>query len=176
MLEGHDSTGLNPPLLQRKLGNLVNAATFTSFRDALGNLPGASRPPEAGNPFRGIETRDFARARHRCMMGGGALAFLRVHVRSWPNHAAKEICFHVTTILERRTIYYIRVPFLWSKGRRHAPRAYMRKVSPQVTQHQPLKRLAVKQMIEAGAPFTANRDSRWILWFQQRSWKRRPWA
>lgn len=80
VLERHDFEGLNPRRLQWKLGTLVNAPKFGSFRDALSNLPEAGRSPVAHDPFVGIETCDSASARHRSMTGGGPLACLRAQL------------------------------------------------------------------------------------------------
>lgn len=62
VLEGHDSTGMDPRQLQGKLSKSVNAATFDRFHDALLNLPETRRPPEENVSFGGGETRDFAHA------------------------------------------------------------------------------------------------------------------
>lgn len=127
VLEGHDTAGLNPRRLQGKLGKMVNAATSTSFRDAPGNLLEAYRPPEADDPFGGIETSDFALPHHRSMTGGGALECLRVQPFDCTRTIPANIFVRVATILRHRTIHYTRAP-LWGEGHRHALRAYILKV------------------------------------------------
>ena len=77
MLAAHHAVTTICRKAQQKLGKLVSQGRHAAHTVSLEQLAETVRPPGPGNPLDVSETKEFGKARHRSMQGGGDTEFLR---------------------------------------------------------------------------------------------------